>query len=323
MTVLVTGGAGYIGGHVVRALADAGRRVVVVDDLSTGRADRVPGVPLLRADLADAATVPALAAFCAREDVTAVVHLAARKRVDESVRRPRWYARQNVGGTAHLLEAMAAAGAARLVLSSSAAVYGSPPAERVAEDDPTAPVNPYGATKLACEQMLRRTPGLDAIALRYFNVAGAASAALRDDTEDNLVTTVLARLAAGEAPVILGDDYATADGTCVRDLVHVADVADAHVRALTALEESPGGAFRAFNVGTGRGVSVRAVAEHLIALDRPGAVPEVRGRRPGDPAAVVADVRRIARELGWTARRDLDATLRSAWSAARALSPAR
>lgn len=323
MAVLVTGGAGYIGGHVVRVLQSAGRDVAVLDDLSTGRADRVPGVPFLRADLAEPATVPALTAFCVRERVDAVVHLAARKRVDESVARPQWYARQNVGGTAHLLAAMSGAGVDRLVLSSSAAVYGSPATPLVAEAAPTEPVNPYGETKLACERMLAETRGLHSIALRYFNVAGATSGILRDDTEANLVTTVLARLARGRAPEIFGDDYPTPDGTCVRDLVHVADVADAHLCALQALERGTPAPSRAYNVGTGRGVSVREIAERLVALVRPGLTADVRERRLGDPAAVVADVSRIRGELGWTARYDVDATLRSASEAVRDLSAVR
>lgn len=323
MTVLVTGGAGYIGAHVVHALTASGRRVVVLDDLSTGRADRVPGTDLTRVDLAEPGAVDVVAALCRRAGVTAAVHLAARKRVDESVARPDWYREQNVGGTEHLLAGLAQAGVDRLVLSSTAAVYGSPASGTVDEDAPTEPVNPYGETKLACERLVRDAPGLRSVALRYFNVAGAASPLLRDDTEANLVTIVLARLARGQAPVVLGTDYPTADGTCVRDFVHVADVADAHLSALAALEAPAGPAHRVLNVGTGRGASVREVVRRLVALDGSDTPVAEGPRRQGDPAEVVADVRRISADLGWTARHDLDAILRSAWSAVRQVSPSR
>jgi UDP-glucose 4-epimerase len=317
MGVLVTGGAGYIGGHVIQALRRAGRSVAVVDDLSTGLVERIGDVPLLRADLAEAATVPALAAFCAEHRIRAVLHLAARKRVDESVQRPQWYVDQNVGGTAHVIEAATRADVPHLVLSSSAAVYGSPAVPLVDEDAPTAPVNPYGETKLESERLVREAIGLRSIALRYFNVAGATGAALRDITEANLVTIVLARLARGEAPLIFGTDYPTPDGTCIRDLVHVGDVADAHLRALDAMEQGDGAHDRVLNVGTGRGASVLEIARRLLALDGRHLDPVLRPRRPGDPAAVVADVTRIRAELGWSARFRLDETLRSAWAAVR------
>ena len=320
VSVLVTGGAGYIGGHVVDALLGAGRRVVVVDDLSTGRADRVPGVPLVQTDLASPDAVPVLVAAVDRWDVTAVVHLAGRKKVAESVARPAWYRSQNVGGTAHLLAAMTATGVAHLVFSSSAAVYGSPDVASVDEDAPTDPVSPYGSTKLQAEALVAAgaAQGIRSFALRYFNVAGAASWRLRDDEEANLVTTVLGRLARGEPPQINGTDYPTPDGTCVRDLVDVRDVADAHLAALRALEATAGpAAAEVLNLGTGTGASVRQVVDRLCALDgRPTRV-EVLPRRAGDPAVVVAAVGRARDRLGWHAARDLDDVLRSAWGAAR------
>ncbi len=319
--VLVTGGAGYIGGHVVDALVGRGNDVVVVDDLSTGRADRVPdGVALVRTDLSRPDCVAVLVEALARWGVTAVVHLAARKKVAESVARPAWYHEQNVVGTAHLLAAMAAAGTGRLVLSSSAAVYGSPDVPLVDEDTPPQPLSPYGETKLRCEELVAgaTAAGVRSVALRYFNVAGARTPLLRDDEEANLVTTVLGRLARGEAPQINGTDYPTPDGTCVRDLVDVRDVAEAHVAALHALASAAGPpTAEVLNIGTGHGVSVRQVVDRLCVLDgRQGPVDELP-RRVGDPAVVVAAVERAHARLGWRASYGLDDVLHSAWSAAR------
>ncbi|GIG40687.1 UDP-glucose 4-epimerase GalE [Cellulomonas phragmiteti] len=319
MNVLVTGGAGYIGGHVVDALLRTGRGVVVLDDLSTGRADRVPGVPLVRTDLAAPASVGVLLDAMDRWDVTAVVHLAARKKVAESLARPDWYHEQNVGGTAHVLAAVTTAGVRHVVFSSSAAVYGCPDVALVDEDCPTHPISPYGATKLACEALLAQAVavGVGSFALRYFNVAGACSPLLRDDEEANLVTTVLGRLARGQAPQVNGTDYPTPDGTCVRDLVDVRDVADAHVAALRALEAAPAPAAEVVNIGTGHGVSVREVVDRLCALAGQHPHVEELPRRAGDPAAVVAAVDRARDRLGWTASYGLDDVLTSAFAAAR------
>ncbi|MBO0898988.1 UDP-glucose 4-epimerase GalE [Cellulomonas sp. zg-ZUI222] len=319
MGVLVTGGAGYIGAHVVDALLGAGRSVVVVDDLSTGRVDRIPGVPVVRLDVASAAAPGVLADAFARWDVTAVVHLAARKEVAESFARPEWYHAQNVEGTAHVLAAMAAAGVPHLVFSSSAAVYGSPDVPSVDEDTPPAPLSPYGTTKLRGEQLAARATGsgVRSFCLRYFNVAGARSSALRDDQETNLVTTVLGRLARGEPPQVNGTDYPTPDGSCVRDLVDVRDVASAHVAALRALEADTGPVrSEVLNVGTGTGVSVLEVVRRLCALDGSEVPLQTLPRRTGDPATVVAAVARAQQRLGWRATHDLDAVLASAWSAA-------
>lgn len=320
MSVLVTGGAGYIGGHVVDALRSAGRRVVVVDDLSTGRIDRIRGVPLVQVDVASPGAVDVLAGTCTRWGVTSVVHLAARKRVDESVARPGWYHQQNVGGTEHVLAAMTRAGVGRLVFSSSAAVYGSPTTSLVDEDAPLVPVNPYGRTKVDGERAVAAATaaGVRSFALRYFNVAGAASPSLRDDEEANLVTIVLGRLARGEAPQVYGTDYPTPDGTCVRDLVDVRDVAAAHLTALRVLEEAQGPATaEALNVGTEVGVSVRQVIDRLRALDACDLPVQELPRRTGDPASVVAAADRARTRLGWSAAFDADDVLRSAWSAAR------
>lgn len=316
MTVMVTGGAGYIGAHVVAALRGAGRAVLVVDDLSTGRAETVPDVPLVRLDLADPGCVGPLADAARAHGVIAAVHLAAKKRVDESVARPLWYARQNVGGLVHLLEALGRAQVRDLVFSSSAAVYGETGPDPVGEADPTHPVNPYGRTKLVGEWLVRDQAlahGLRTVALRYFNVAGTARPELADRGTGNLVTATVAALRRGAEPVVFGTDYPTPDGTCVRDFVHVQDLAEAHVAALDGLAR---GALPAvLNVGTGTGASVAQVVDRLSVLaGRPGCA-RTAGRRAGDPPSVVARVEAIRDALGWSARLDLEAMLVSAWQA--------
>jgi len=318
MSVLVTGGAGYIGAHIVEALA--GRSVVVVDDLSTGSAERVVGVELVVADVAATGAADLLTQLMLDRQVEAVIHLAARKRVDESVARPLWYYQQNVAGLQNVIEAMTRVGLRRLVFSSSAAVYGETGAAQVKESEPTAPVNPYGRTKLIGEWLCRDLAvagALDVVALRYFNVAGAGRPELGDPAVMNLATMVIDRLGRGEAPVIYGDDYPTPDGTCIRDFIHVADLADAHRSALDSLYDGSLGGFRVFNVGTGQGASVRQVVDTLIGLSGLRVEPVVAPRRPGDPAAVVASAELIAEELGWRARSGVDAILASAWQAGR------
>lgn len=311
----MTGGAGYIGAHVVDALLRRGEEVVVADDLSTGDRGRIPGIPVLELDLAAAGARPVLAEGLREHRVDAIVHLAARKKVDESVERPEWYRAQNVGGVATVLDAAADAGVARLVFSSTAAVYAAA-THPVTEDDETAPANPYGETKLTGERMLadRVAAGLRSVSLRYFNVAGAARPELADIDGSNIVPLVFARLEQGLPPVVFGDDYATPDGTCVRDYVHVADVADAHLVALDALAD-PAASARVYNIGTGRGVSV---LEMMRAMSRAAGVdidPEIAPRRAGDPAIVVADTSRIRAQLGWSATRTLDEALASEWAA--------
>jgi UDP-glucose 4-epimerase len=313
-TWMLTGGAGYIGAHVLRALQASGREVVVLDDLSTGVAAKVPdGVPLLRANVGDRMTVgAALRDF----DVTGVVHLAAKKAVGESVEQPEFYYRENVDGMLSLLEAMADAGTSALVYSSSAAVYGNPSEEFVSENAPLIPESPYGQTKVIGEWMTRNSAvnrDLSWTALRYFNVAGAASPELGDTSVFNLIPMVFRALAEDRRPQVFGDDYPTPDGSCIRDYIHVADLADAHVAAAAACERP--GVGEAYNVGRGQGVSVfevMTVISEVVGFDVNA---EVGARRAGDPAQLVALAEKINNDLGWSAKYDLREMVTSAWAA--------
>lgn len=314
-TWLVAGGAGYIGAHVVRSLQAAGLGAVVLDDLSTGRRDRVR-VPFVHGDVGDATLV---AGVLAEHRIAGVVHLAADKQVAESMREPLGYYRRNVVNLVQLLGAMDRAGVSKLVFSSSAAVYGMVEAALVAEDHPTRPINPYGETKLVGEWLIRdqaRATGLRFAALRYFNVAGTAAPELGDLGSTNLIPMVFDALERGERPVVFGTDYATPDGTCVRDFIHVEDLADAHVAAIAALDDPDAeAAGRVLNVGCGRGYSVREVIETVAEVTGLDPEPLVADRRPGDPAMVVADTTRITAALGWRPRHDLREMVRSAWQA--------
>ena len=320
MPVVVIGGAGYIGSHIVQSLMPS-EDVVVVDDLSTGDARRIEGTRLERIDITSDAAADALARLMAEVRADAVILLAARKRVDESVARPAWYYRQNVGGTANVLDAMERAGVPALVFSSSAAVYGSPSDGVVSESLTPAPVNPYGETKLACEWLVQdaaRAWGLRAVSLRYFNVAGAVSALLADDQALNLIPITLRLLAAGTRPRVYGTDYPTADGSCVRDYVHITDLVDAHVATLRHVVDGARTLTTpALNVGTGVGSSVLEVMAEIAHVTGVEADPELLGRRAGDPASVVADVGLIERTLGWRARFGLESIVASAIAAQR------
>jgi UDP-glucose 4-epimerase len=311
-TWLVTGGAGYIGSHVARSLVTAGHDVVVLDDLSTGIAGRVEG-ELVVGDCGDGALVREI---LTGRQIVGVVHLAAGKAVGESVEQPIAYYRRNVTAMVELLAAMAETGVDRIVYSSSAAVYGETQAALVTEDDPTVPVSPYGETKVVGEWLVRaqaRAVGLRYAALRYFNVAGAASPELADTTTTNLIPLALEAIAEGRAPLIFGDDYPTPDGTCVRDYIHVADLARAHVDAIAVLREPGGGA--TFNVGTGIGYSVREVMSVALEVTGSDIRPETTPRRPGDPPQVVADTSRIVAATAWRPEYDLRAMVASAWAA--------
>jgi UDP-glucose-4-epimerase GalE len=312
----VTGGAGYVGSFACRALLGRGEGVVVYDDLRRGHRAAVPwGAALAEGDLRDGAR---LRRVLASRRVDAVLHFAAYALVGESVERPLDYWENNAGGTLALLGAAAARGVPSLVLSSSCAVYGEPRARRIPEDAPRLPVHPYGRTKAACEGMLEDLAAAGALRsfrLRYFNAAGAAadgSLGEDHDPETHLVPLALRAAARGTVLVVNGDDFPTPDGTCVRDYVHVEDLAEAHLAALDRLREGhPGGAV---NLGTGRGASVlevvRAAGE---AAGRPVRT-RVGPRRPGDPAFLVAAPGRAREVLGWSPRRSALATIvGSAW----------
>ena len=313
MTWLITGGAGYIGAHVARAMAEAGERVVALDDLSAGVPARLPAeVPLVRGSSLDGEL---LKRVFAEHGVTGVVHLAARKQVAESVAQPTRYYRENVGGLVTLLDAVAGAGIARFVFSSSAAVYGDPGVDLITEDTPCAPVNPYGETKLAGEWLVRaagKAHGISTVCLRYFNVAGAAAPELADTGVFNIVPMVFDRLTRDEAPRIFGDDYPTPDGTCVRDYIHVADLAEAHLAAARRLAGGVPGDLTV-NIGRGEGDSVRELITAIGEVTGDRRPPLVEDRRPGDAPRAVASAARAAEELDWTARRGVREMTESAW----------
>src|SRR4051812_47446520 len=313
MKLLVTGGAGYIGSVATALLLEAGHDVTVVDELSTGHADAVPtGAELVTLELRQVAEV--VRPGCGFDGV---LHFAAKSLVGESVQRPELYWDNNVGGTLALLVAMRDAGVPRLVFSSTAATYGEPETVPITEDAATRPTNPYGASKLAVDQMISSFAtayGLAAVSLRYFNVAGAYGAVgERHAIETHLIPNALAA-AAGEheALQLFGDDYPTPDGTCIRDYVHVVDLVAAHVLALDAARE---GSHRIVNLGSGSGFSVREVVktvEEVTGLDVPV---NVAARRPGDPATLVASNDRAVGELGWRPERgELRQIVSDAWA---------
>lgn len=315
MTVLVTGGAGYIGSHIVRAFGLAGLECVVVDDLSSGHRDFVPDdVTFIDATILDSAIV---AKAMVEHEVEAVVHLAGYKYAGVSVQRPLHTYEQNVQGTVSLLQAMKDAGVGKIVFSSSAAVYGTPDVDLVTEATATAPESPYGETKLIGEWLLRdaaRAFPLDHTSLRYFNVVGSAVPDLYDTSPHNLFPLVIEALLEGRTPRINGDDYPTPDGTCVRDYVHVADLADAHVvaaqRLLAGELLEP-----VYNLGSGDGVSVRQIMDAVADASGIAFEPEIAPRRPGDPARIVASGELASRDLGWTMRHSVSEMVRSAWEA--------
>ena len=316
MTVLVTGGAGYIGSHTVRALRAQGSQVVVLDSLEYGHEEALLGAELVRGNICDRDLV---ASTCRSHDVTQVVHFAAYKSVGESMEQPGRYWLNNVAGTVDLVEAILGAGVCEIVFSSSCSVNGTPAVVPVTEDAPIAPESVYAETKAMVERILGwygTTHGLRAVSLRYFNAAGASDdAAIGEDWSMalNLVPLVMKATLGHRPPVqVFGTDYPTPDGTCIRDYIHVDDLADAHVRALGYL--SAGGPTIALNVGTGVGSSVLDVIRATERISGRMVPYESGPRRAGDPVATFADPSLIAAKLGWRATSGLDDIIRSAWN---------
>jgi UDP-glucose 4-epimerase len=315
MTWLVTGGAGYIGAHVVRSLLEAGLDPVVLDDLSSGHEEFVPaGVPFVRGSILDGAVV---LRTLEEHRVTGVIHVAGFKYAGVSVQRPLHTYGQNVTGMAVLLGAMQERGIDRVVFSSSAAVYGTPDVDLVTEDTAKAPQSPYGESKLIGEWLLRDqevAAGLRHTSLRYFNVVGSGNPDVYDTSPHNLFPKVFDALVDGRTPIINGDDYPTPDGTNVRDYIHVADLARSHVVAAQRLDAGEP-VEPAYNLGSGDGVSVAEIMAAMARVTGIDFTPEIGPRRPGDPARIVASGELAARDLDWAMRHSIDDMVRSAWDA--------
>ena len=313
-TWLVTGGAGYIGAHVVKSLLENDFKVVIVDDLSTGLARKVP--PNVVFEKIDIAETNKLAQIMKSNKVEGVIHLAAKKAVGESMVNPSLYYKENIGGFISLLEAMSQADVKRIVYSSSAAVYGTPTENKVTEKSATNPESPYGETKLVGEWLLKadeKARQIQWIALRYFNVVGAANPELGDTGVNNLVPMVFRALSNNQRPQVFGGDYATPDGSCIRDYIHVSDLADSHlIAAQKLLNENYCGII---NIGRGQGFSVKQVMDTISEVLGKNINYEVVDRRPGDPAQTIADVSKAKSDLNWEAKNDLKSMVSSAWQA--------
>jgi UDP-glucose 4-epimerase len=311
--ILVVGGAGYIGAHVAYLLQENGYEVRIYDDFSNGLKSRIEG-KFSDVVIGDVLDRQALISAC--EGIDAVIHLAAKKAVGESVDNPLKYYENNVGGTLNLLAAMSLKGVKKIVFSSTAAVYAPSEKLSIAEDDLTEPLSPYGQTKLLSEKLISavaKAENLSAISLRYFNVVGALRDEFADNSKDNLVPKVFAALKAGKNPEIYGSDYPTKDGSCIRDYIHISDLAKAHLVALekvftTKVDEI-------YNVGSGSGYSVTEMINQIAESIGKAITPTLSPRRPGDTAQLIASISKIERDLGWKPERSLKEMIDSAWQA--------
>jgi len=310
---LVTGGAGYIGAHVVKSLLENSYEVVVVDDLSTGLERKIPkNVKFYKINISNTLE---LTNILRNEKIEGVIHLAAKKAVGESVLNPSLYYQENIGGLISLLEAMSHADVKKIVYSSSAAVYGTPKEDRVSEEAATNPESPYGETKLVGEWLLKadqQARNIKWVSLRYFNVVGAGGDELGDTGVNNLIPMVFSAISRNESPQIFGNDYATKDGTCIRDYIHVEDLAFAHVLAAKKLTENYS---EILNIGTGQGYSVKEVMDLIEKVIGKKINYEYVGRRSGDPAQTIADPSKALKDLNWKAKLDLEEMISSSWNA--------
>jgi UDP-glucose 4-epimerase len=311
--ILVVGGAGYIGAHVAYLLQENGYGVRIYDDFSNGLKSRVEG-KFSDVVIGDVLDRQALISAC--EGIDAVIHLAAKKAVGESVDNPLKYYENNVGGTLNLLAAMSLKGVKRIVFSSTAAVYAPSEKLSITEDDLTEPLSPYGQTKLLSEKLISavaKAENLSAISLRYFNVVGALRDEFADNSKDNLVPKVFAALKAGKNPEIYGSDYPTKDGSCIRDYIHVSDLAKAHLVALEKVFAA--NVDEVYNVGSGTGYSVTEMINQIAESIGKAITPTLSPRRPGDTAQLIASIAKIERDLGWKPERSLKEMIDSAWQA--------
>ena len=310
---LVTGGAGYIGAHVVKSLLENNFEVVIVDDLSTGLERKIPqNIKLYKINISNTLE---LTNILRNEKIEGVIHLAAKKAVGESVLNPSLYYQENIGGLISLLEAMSHADVKKIVYSSSAAVYGTPKEDKVSEESVTNPESPYGETKLVGEWLLKadqQARNVRFISLRYFNVVGAGNNELGDTGVNNLIPMVFSAISKNERPQIFGNDYSTKDGTCIRDYIHVEDLAFAHVLAAKKLTVNYS---EILNIGSGQGYSVKEVMDLIEKVIGKKINYEYVGRRSGDPAQTIADPSKALKDLNWKAKLDLEEMISSSWNA--------
>ena len=311
--VLVIGGAGYIGAHICQSLVDNGYSVRIFDDFSNGLHSRINGK---FTDLVEASVLDRSALISAMEGIDSVIHLAAKKAVEESVLNPLKYYEHNVGGTLNILAAMAVKKVKKIVFSSTAAVYAPSEKSAIDETDLLAPLSPYGATKVMAEELIKSVgaaEGFSTISLRYFNVVGSTKYEFADNSKDNLVPKVFAAIKRGESQEIYGSDYPTKDGTCIRDYIHVADLADSHLSALKRVESAM--VHEVYNVGSGKGYSVKEMIEQISKSMNKELIPRLCPRRAGDTPQLIASISKIERELGWKPKRSLKEMIDSAWQA--------